>query len=608
MGTALALVGRKRRKAPAKTAPTVTGSTLAGQASGTTLTVTIPGTSTAGQLGFVVIGCIDTATVTPPAGHTSHILTSMAGIKVHVFLFTVATPGATVNYTLSNNNAVLGIVFTLSTNGGYSVRPTIYQSTSTETLNDRIRRLPSCWGGPDDLLIGISGTYAYVSTGSTAALVTAAPTGWTLVQAGARQNSALTLTRGIAVMTKAGNTGPPPALDYTTTTLVWNIGIVLAIAPANPRWADIERLPTTIPTTSLVHVYGTSSSAYVDIPETAMGYNTRTPWGKHIQDQFSSSGINYSQPGAKVPDINTFIFGTASRPTEAVSGNALSVSRAGTWNPASTAKLVLTDLIGNNIISGDGSTQDKKGVEWGIDAIFRLIRSGTAIAHNNASVTKTGTWSSVSSTGVMFGQCAQTTTPNDLWSLSVTDKDVVEVVLTGGDNTALGNTGATFSILVDGVVAYTGTTHNQMKATGYATYGNYGFQSMVIPITVGSGTHTVAVKHTGSSAHILQVQGALIPKAESSRPWIVSNGLHRSPAAETALGYTWTKQQEYHQILTDVAARFTDGRVIPYFPSASETALWDASTMTCSDNVHQNERGHAYYAHEIMRLINERVA
>lgn len=597
---------RDVKRPPAKVTPTRTGSTINGQASGTSLAVTVPVTAGTGDIAYFALVVTDTTTVTTPGGVV--LLASYSfdgnGNKLVLYIATLAagSGGVVINFPLSTNNAAVGGCITFAGAGGYSVVPQVYYSTSTEAANNRPPRFPSAVAGPKDLMFGIAATGAYASLAANAPLMTAAPAGMTIRQAQAVQNNTLTLGRGLAFVD-----GPGHALQsetYTTTQAVHSVAVMMVLSPVAPRWSEIERKPPSLG--NIVHVYGSSSSAFVKRPEVNWGYCTRTPWGKRVQSLFGGGGasVNYSMPGARSADVCTFIYGTASRSTEAVAGDPLAVARTGTWNPASTASAVLIDGWGNDILALGGSAQALTGAENSADAIARLIRCGTAISHGDAAVVKTGTWTAPASNGLMFGACAQTTVPGSRWTLTVTDKPTVDLVLVGGDNTALGNTGSTFRVLLDGVQIATGTTHNQMKETNYGAGTNYRFAQMCVPVTgIPAGTHTIAVEHTGSSGHILQVNGALIPKA--TPPVVVLVCLHRNTTAESTYGYSWTDQQAYHARLHTVASRFPDGRVIVYDPNAS--GRWDQSTMVVSDFVHQNELGHALYAYEITRALNERI-
>lgn len=600
---------RDLKRPPAKTPPTRSGSTINAITSGTSINVQIPVGAQTGDLGFLAITVAAAATVATPAGLTLlpgfPVTPDASGAKLYVWIGTVqaGSQGNNVVFTQSASGAAVSGCITYGAVGGYSVAPQTWLSTNVEVLNGRPIRFPSAKAGPQDVMLGIASTSSYVSTNLNASQVTTAPTGMTIRQATTAQDSILTLARGLAFMD-----GPGHALQvetFATTTNSHAAAVMITLSPLNPRWSEIERKPPSLG--SLVHIYGSSSSAYVKKPEANSGYNTRMPWGKRLQAAFGSnpSSTNYSLPGARAADICTYMYGTASRATEAVAGDDLAVNRAGTYNPAQALAVGALDCVGNDIIALGGSAQALKGAENATDAMVRLLRAASAYAHNDAAVTKVGTWTTQTSNGLMFGVTAQTTVPGSTWTLQVTDKPAIDLILIGGDNASVGNAGASFRVLLDGVQIATGTTHNQMKATAPGTaYTDYKFCQMAVPVTgIPAGTHTITVEHTGTSGAILQVNGALVPKA--TPPWVSLNCLHRNTTAETTYGYTWTTQQAYHQVLRDVAARFTDGRVVVYDPNAS--GRWDQTTMVASDYVHQDEKGHALYAWELMRLYSERI-
>lgn len=596
------------RKLPTKVAPTISGVTENAQASGTTHNAIVPATALLGDTGFVVLVVTDSTVITPPAGMGGVTYTpNGSGVKIGLYAGIVSGggPGGTLAFGLSTNNASASITFTVTGTSGYSVRPHVYLSTTTEVANDRPPRFPSMKAGPQDLVVYISGAQSSLSTNLNGPLVSTPPSGMTVLESASAQNNALIVARGITLMTALGRS--IQSETYDTNQASHNVGIAFALAPMSPRWADMEKVPSALGTQ--INFYGTSSGAHVERPEVNWGYNSRSPWPKRMTDAFGNNvqSTNYSTPGAKAADICAFIYGTATRSTEAVTGNALAVVRAGTHNPASPCKIFCADMGGNNVIGNETSAKALLGIAHAVRSFCYLVRAGTAILHNNVNVTKGGTWTTPVSNGVMGGQAAQTTVPGSTWALAVTGQAELGLVLTGGDNDATGTTGSTYRVLVDGVQVATGTTHNQMQQTNWGAGDNYRFVQMLIRVPLpNNGAHTVTVEHTGSNGHILQVQGALYPKADANLPWVVQYLLHRNTSAEAAYGYTWAGQQAIHQVIRDVAAEFTDGRVIVWDPNAS--GRWNPATMVASDFVHQNEEGHVVYAWEPMRMLLERVA
>lgn len=598
---------RPHRQLPGKPAVSFVASTSVKPASGASITLTVPAGASVGHFAVVGINTIASSTVTAPAGwYLVANVTADSGsrLRVYVKYLEAGEPGAARTWTQSaTGECALGAMAIYSGVGAWSVFPQGYVSTSTEVLNSRPTRLPSLWTGTADRMVGIVGTYSGGTLGTGGGKPTAAPSGWTLRVGDSQANNALVLGRGIGLMDAAGG-GLPTALSYTLSNASHNAGVAMALAPANPRWTAVDRIPSTI-AGALVSVYSTSSSAYVPHPSTNWGYCSRTPWGVRIQKAIGNpASINYAMPGSRAADICAFAFGTQARGTEAVNLDPLEVTRAGTWNPANGG-LVLTDLIGNDIISSGTSAQALRGAEWACDSLFHLLRCETAYPADHAgTVTLAGSWSTTSSAGLMYGFGKVTSTPGATWKATVpAGATEIGVVLIGGDNAAAGNTGAPFTIQLNGTVVHTGTTHNQMKATGWGA--NWGYVQMVVPVTGlnPATSNEIVVTHTGSSGALLMVNGWLKPKA--TPPWVVASCLaEMAPATYATYGFTKVGQDQYRELLRAVAARHPN--VILYDPS--ESGKWNYSTYLVSDGVHQNEAGHAHYAREIMQLLPQRMA
>lgn len=280
------------------------------------------------------------------------------------------------------------------------------------------------------------------------------------------------------------------------------------------------------------------------------------------------------------------------------------------------------------------------------DALIRLLRSTTQVGCGDASHTYTGTWTDVSDTGYMGGAAKKTTVAGSKVTITVTDKDAVDLVLIAYDDTALGAAGSAFTVKVDGVVRATqqtialnnattrggsgstftvkGTTSNQHNNSG--AYKNYKYCQMVISLTgIGSGTHTIEIAPTIASSEFVY-NGYLIPAPVP--PWILNAAFWQFPDSmyTSSLGFATAavgKQTAdwFNQIAAQVTAQFTDGRVIFFDPMAwgsrdpvTQGATpagwqgWDTSVHVSSgDSLHQSDLGHGFYAAKILRALNERI-
>jgi hypothetical protein len=608
-----------------KTAVSYVGSAENSITTGSSLTVTLPAGLTAGQKAYFAITHDGGATVTAPVSGTWSTLvsatpSSASSASLTVFEYTIqggdssAVKTFTLN-TVTNQSACI-VVAIYDGVGGFSVKPMIYTPLGIEAQNNRPPRLPSVVCGPDDIVVGIASSYCYLSTAAAGAEVATAPTGFTIRQTMSRANNGLVIPRGVSIMDADGADVVRQLNTYTFSQISYNVGVIFALSPVGPRWKKSNFVPSTLAGKPVI-VYSTSSNAYVRAPETNWGYNTRTPWGDQVDIALgsSSNSRNFALTGSYAEDICTAAYGTKSNySTRSTLGDGMTITRACTFGsvPSSDA-LILVDNLGNNEISAVDSAQVQTSLTHASRALLRRLRTGNGgafITSQNASITYGGTWSNGTSDGCTGGVYKESTTPGSTATFAVTNSLGQswewEFVLLALDSTALSVTGSTYRVLLDGVQVATGTTHNQMKATGWGGGADYKFVQMSVPITVPTGSHTLVLEHTGSSGHVLRVDsiqvGSLTP------PWIVCNQLGQMPAAaySTYAQLTLTKQNAYGALLQGVINEFTDKRVIYYDPSATGIVTGQTDFFA-SDYVHQREPLMTNYAFEILQLLQERV-
>lgn len=396
-------------------------------------------------------------------------------------------------------------------------------------------------------------------------------------------------------------------------------GTMFAISPKNPGWAERSHVPSSL-VGARVLAYGTSYCCRVqpgsitgDVgdPGDAVMYNTDAPWCDRVAIELGGPYTNLGIGGSNAEDICCFAYGSHSNATYSTNGNPAAINRAGTYTAQPTPALVLTDLIGNDLILElSPAAQVRDGTALAIEALFRLIRSSAQKNHDDVSIAYAGTWTAPTSDGYMGGAVHQTTAPGSTATITTT-QSAIDLLLIAQDDTKAGAAGSTFTVSVNGVTRVTGTVSNRMKATGGGgTTPDYGFVQYPIALEGLTGTSTIVVTHTGTAGQVLQVQGYLHRAA--TPPWIVTNLTPYFPAdayVGGAGGY-FTAQQcaDYDQLVRDAAAKFTDGRVIVFDPKwsglfpANPDAKW-----FLGDVVHQRDPGHAVYAHDILRLLSERV-
>jgi hypothetical protein len=588
---------------------------MTGQNSGTSISATIPATAAAGQFLVATAVSITSSALTPPVGVTARASGVVGGItntKYAVWTKTLGPgePGTafTVDLTGASNAAIL-ILAVYSGVGGFSVMPAVHESTPTEALNDRPPRTPSIIGGPSDRIVAIGATFSYVSTNANSCLPTANPGGLTLRRSDSRQQTALVVPRGLALWDGPGGTAPVH-MDWNTNQNVhWN-GVVFALSPVDPRWTEIEKAPSTLAGQPF-RSYSHSGNAYVKRPEANWGYNTRTTYGDRIAKALGGTNANLSLPGAACADVASFMHGIKVWETQAVDGDPVAVSQAGTWSPGA-AKIVNLDVIGNDLIRLGMSTQQMTSFEDSLRAAIRRLQAGAIYTRIHSSVTTTGTWSTYTHDGVTGGSGLETTTPLDRVKIAVTDQPVVDVCILTTDNTSAGQ-GASYRVLLDGVEIGTGTTHNAYFDTNWGINKAMPFGRRSIRVSgIPAGAHLVEIEHTGLAGSTLRFDSWSTPSVDP--PWIIMPNLQPLSASFfTLIGRTEADRTTYNNLhAAVVASENAAGRILgfsagPGRPRAG-VAPWDTVNDVSSDEIHQNEVGHEKVAHAVMSMLWEFIA
>lgn len=604
---------------------TPVGFIAAGSASittGASLSVTLPAGLTAGQKAYFGVTTIDSAAVTPPGSGTWTLLvtaptnSNQATLRVYEYTIQSGDSSAVKTFTLSatTNQSACVVVAIYEPHGGFGTKPLVYTPINVETQNSRPNRLPSVVGGPDDRVVAFCANYSYLSTAATGAEVATPPSDFTVRATVSRANNGLTLPRGCSVMDADGADVIRQYNEYEFNQDGYSVGVIFSLAPDKPSWKKSMYVPPSLRNKACV-IYSTSSAAYVRRPEANWGYNSRTPWGLQIDVALGSSANsrNFAMPGSYAEDICTGAYGTKNNyNTQAAALDPLAIVRAITFGSLPTTDVfACLDQIGNNIISATDSAQVQTSMMNAVRSLIRRVRTGNGgafITSQHAAITYTGTWTNGTSDGSTGGIFKQTTVPGSKGSFAVNNATGKphewEFVVHALDSGALGVTGSTYRVLLDGVEYATGTTHNEAKATGWGGGADYKYVQKVLPILIPTGAHTIEIEHTGSNGHVLRVDS--IQVGSVTPPWIVCNTLGQMPAAaySTYPELSEVKQDAYSALLAAECATYADGRVLFYDPSASGIVTGQ-SDFFASDYVHQSEPLMSNYAWEIIQMLHE---
>lgn len=631
-------VGTQRsvvRRRPTPTRPSLRAKAKA-TSNTTTASVVIP-SSAVPDVDFGILSIAthsDVSITAAPAGWTKiydtaddpycAILTVQVYAQLRIYTKTIATgdPGASISFTLSAAGATSVFCDVYKDTSGIGTPPRAYCAVvGNEVSLSKPKNVSTIHCEPNDLVVGISSCKQAVSTALTASTLTTAPTGYTIQETSSYQRAVLQQTCGLALYDGVPNT---PSEDKT----VWenqNAAVVNCIFSLKPV-GTINKAGGEYGPPSLAGqpcwFYGNSYMTYLARPASVNDpwRCTFWPWHRRVKQVLASSGgNNFGVGGACAEDVCSFAFGTGTNRTQgnsADSGDVVNVVQAGTWMAQSPrAGVVFLDLMPNNYIGElTPNSQVRDGAKLAAEALIRLLRADTLFNDDHASVAYAGTWTTPTSTGYAGGAAKQTTVPGSKATIT-TSATAIDLVLIAQDDAIAGAAGSTYSITVDGGTPITGTVSNRMKATGgVGTAPNYGFVQMTVPLELGVGSHTIEVEHTGTSGQILRFDGYMTRAA--TPPWIVCNLSPLWPDAQYVSNIVLATQELYDQYVKDIAALFTDGRVMWYDPKAS--GIWVRDTYKTSgvhgaggafisDQLHHNDVGAQHYAREILRLLTERI-
>lgn len=612
----------------------------------TSITITIPATAQAGDFAVFIISGASTTCSTPDGltkVHVSQDGDATSQPYIHIFTRRLAAgdvssdQGVSFTFTYGSNDGAVGGVQVFANTSGFGVWPLTDSRAQTEVVNNQPLLAPTIYMGPSDLYAGAAAVLSYLASGTANVLLTSPPAGATTSYnaAATRSSGEGGTCRGLAAWTAPSHA--PQAETPTYPTNVWISYAVFTLAPVGPHTVDTQQGPAQLLGKEVYH-YSNSSGSVVPYDQTvvARGCNSYMPWPERVARAFGpvnphlADGTprvnNMALGGALAADICAAAFGTATyNSVRSGADNGTGVPRQANVQPVTLTALpdrlnalFTTDTIGNDALTmghpyeADGTTptQAHKGARNAITALYKLIRAQAIHGRGSGGQTADASFADATGTGFLGGVVSRSTTPGATITIPVTDTPAVDVVLIAHDSTALGITSAPYAIKLDGATVATGTTHNEMKATG--RYNDYKYVQKVISVTgIPAGAHTITIEHTGPAGARLDYQGHLIPA--TTPPWIVaccmwnivdtawvSWGGYATGAAGRASRTAW------NAMIRTIVDSFTDGRVISYDPT--DTGLWDPTVhVSAGDKLHHSERGIAFVTKEILRRLTERI-
>lgn len=244
---------------------------------------------------------------------------------------------------------------------------------------------------------------------------------------------------------------------------------------------------------------------------------------------------------------------------------------------------------------------DPEGIEHGKSGIRAILANhflAAAVAANNASVTKTGTWTnpslSSSKSGKLSGECRQSSTSGDKISYIFSGDNVV-IGIRNSDGVAA--TYGSVSITVDSISQGTYSANN--KAYNVTTSGGFIWNAIVLR-GFGAGSHTVVIELAESNIVIVDYFGTLRDPS-LCHPVIIGDIQHENTTSATARNAAADNLSA--EIKTMVATDFPE--YVDKIAYAPTNVYYDASdpTQISGDNVHPQEKGYKRIYRAFERVI-----
>lgn len=412
--------------------------------------------------------------------------------------------------------------------------------------------------------------------------------------------------------------------------------VTLELAGPNAKgWFENERWPATLQDKP-IYIYGTSNTNMIPRQNIRTGggtypnepkWTTQNSWPDWLIEVGDPNhlGNHMGVGGSHAADNVTFALGTHVNPTRAVTADLIDdismVRQAGTWMAQTNRAqggIVFLDIFGNDILWEETPTaQVRDGVQISTDTMVRLMRAKAVYGHTASAFSYTGSWQNQSSDGAVNNLYARTLAAGA--KVTVTTSEPLVDLLLIVDNGSMLQTGAPYSITVNGVLHSTGTTASRLKLGASSPTPTYNYVQMTVPLNLGVGNHTIEITHTGVNNESLRFQGAMVPETDPAKiPYVVLMGMQLIPDAGIVIGgQTAEALAAYLQIMRDVADQFPDNKVLVYDPNA--TGQWGRGDFIrdwgpvgwggvfTNDMIHMNNVGHAFFAIDLMRFLNERI-
>ncbi|MEA5459127.1 hypothetical protein VB796_08770 [Arcicella sp. LKC2W] len=270
-----------------------------------------------------------------------------------------------------------------------------------------------------------------------------------------------------------------------------------------------------------------------------------------------------------------------------------------------TKKTLISTLIGfNDLRRGGNNVKTFNKIKYGLQTVFANQFLASAIPANSSLITKSGTWSENSFSGIggkasfIGGNGIFTSTVNDFITYSFTgDNVVVGTIVTDGVTQASGN----FDILIDNVLYQNFNCNGLTDGISDGDYDNTRNPTTIFITGLTSGSHTLKIVQKSSSNIYIDYIGQL-KAPQLCSPVIVGLVPRMNPT-----GYA-TSPSASNDAVVDIANQYileSIGNLSGYPISfANVDRFYDISKDVDTDNIHPNSRGQIDIANAFAKNIN----
>lgn len=254
----------------------------------------------------------------------------------------------------------------------------------------------------------------------------------------------------------------------------------------------------------------------------------------------------------------------------------------------------------NDLRRGGAAARTLAKIQHCTRAMLAALFAQTAKAADDASVTRTGTWTTFTYAGkaaALSGNALQAVSGATLTATISGDSLILGYLVSDGATYQFGPA----TVTVDGTVVATIDPNSGTDGISDGTYANTVVPGVLVLRGLGSGAHTVVLTPISGTLPFtldwigtLAAPGACAPVLVGTVPRMNATGYALSPAAATdAVMATGSL------VIADIVAEFAEFPVRAVWPNTQ----YDLTTGVYTDNIHPNDIGHQQIARAFLACV-----